>query len=103
MGWEEVSIYRSTGSSLVGRGKDDVTTDLALDLCDDSEEMFDAMRCDAVDILKGAWCTRWIRAFRVLFLSFAFFSVNVLCWLCEHYALEGYRSGCGDIACAGFS
>ena len=48
MGWEEVSIYRSTGSSLVGRGKDDVTTDLALDLCDDSEEMFDAMRCDAV-------------------------------------------------------
>jgi len=48
VGWEEVSIYRSTGSSLVGRGKHDVTTDLALDLCDDSEEMFDAVRCGAV-------------------------------------------------------
>lgn len=42
MGWEEVSIYRS--SSLAGRGKHDVTADLVLDLCDDSEETFDAVR-----------------------------------------------------------
>jgi len=62
------------------------------------------MRFCVVDVLKGVCCTPWIRASRVLFLSFAFFSADfVLCWLRGYYALVGCRGGCGDIACAGCS
>jgi len=43
------------------------------------------MRCGGYTEGGLVCCTRWIRAFRVLFLSFAFFSVNaVLCWLGGH-------------------
>lgn len=56
------------------------------------------MRFCVVDVLKGVSCTPWIRASRVLFLSFAFFSADF-----RYYALVGCRGRCGDIACAGCS